>query len=94
MFPDVSKSARLCWLALSQSAFHAQTLAARAKSMMLPAGADNGSCVVVMSKGTRWQQQSYKVDDKFPYEWIKKKWAEKFAVTSIASCSNNGEPQS
>ena len=62
--------------------------------MILPAGADNGSCIVVMSKGTRWQQQSYKVDEKFPYEWIKKKWAEKFAVTSIASCVNNGEPRS
>ena len=54
------------------------------------AGADNGCCLVVMSKGTRWHQQSYKVDEKFPYEWVKKKWADKFAVTSIASCMKDG----
>lgn len=59
---------------------------------LLRVGADNGSSLVVMSKGTRWQQQSYKVDTKFPYEWVKKKWAEKFAVTSIASCINDGGP--
>ena len=47
---------------------------------------------MVMSKGTRWQQQSYKVDEKFPYDWIKKKWADKFAVTSIASGMKDGEP--
>ena len=47
-----------------------------------------------MSKGTKWSQQSYKVDGKFPYEWIKKKWVEGFAVTTIASCQTNGRPTS
>ncbi|CAK0753731.1 hypothetical protein CVIRNUC_002242 [Coccomyxa viridis] len=57
------------------------------------AGADNGRCLAVVSKGTRWQQQSYKVDDKFPYDWVKRKWAEKFAVTSIATTMKGGKPQ-
>ena len=58
------------------------------------AGADDGSCLAVVSKGTRWQQQSYKVDDNFPYDWVKKKWGEKFAITSIATSMKNGEPVS
>ncbi len=44
-----------------------------------------------MSTGVRWQQQSYKVDERFPYDWVKKKWADKFAITSIASCMNNSK---
>ena len=61
---------------------------------LVRAGADNGRCLAVVSKGTRWQQQSYKVDDKFPYDWVKRKWAEKFAITSIATTLKGGEPVS
>lgn len=50
------------------------------------AGSDNQSSLVVMSKGTRFTQQSYKVSDTFPYEWIKKKWKEGFFVTTMATC--------
>lgn len=49
------------------------------------AGSDNNSTLVVMSKGTKWTQQSYKVDSTFPYEWIKKKWRENFYITSIGT---------
>ena len=45
-----------------------------------------------MSKGTKFTQQSYKVADTFPFEWIKKKWVEGFAVTTIASCQTDGRP--
>ena len=38
-----------------------------------------------MSKGTRYTQQSYKVSDAFPFEWIKKKWKEAFYITSMAT---------
>ncbi len=38
-----------------------------------------------MSKGTRYTQQSYKVSDAFPFEWIKKKWKENFYITSMAT---------
>ena len=63
-------------------------------TVSLHAGTDNGRCLAVVSKGTRWQQQSYKVDDKFPYDWVKRKWAEKFAITSIATSKKGGEPVS
>ena len=43
------------------------------------------SSLVVMSKGTKYTQQSYKVSDSFPYEWIKKKWREAFHVTAMAT---------
>ncbi|CAG9463936.1 unnamed protein product [Pedinophyceae sp. YPF-701] len=43
------------------------------------------SCMVVMSRGTRYTQQSYKISDTFPYEWIKKKWREGFHVTSMGT---------
>ncbi|KAI3694791.1 hypothetical protein L1987_77772 [Smallanthus sonchifolius] len=36
------------------------------------AGASNGSALVVMSKGTAYTQQSYKVSDVFPFKWINK----------------------
>lgn len=38
-----------------------------------------------MSKGTRYTQQSYKVSDAFPFEWIKKKWKENFYITGMAT---------
>ena len=53
------------------------------------AGSDDGSTLVVMSKGTKWTQQSYKIDRSFPYDWIKRKWREDFFVTAMATC---GEP--
>ncbi|PWA60577.1 protein kinase family protein [Artemisia annua] len=49
------------------------------------AGANNGSSLVVMSKGTQYTQQSYKVSDYFPFKWINKKWREGFHVTSMAT---------
>ncbi|KAF7123804.1 hypothetical protein RHSIM_Rhsim12G0202700 [Rhododendron simsii] len=49
------------------------------------AGATNGSSLVVMSKGTQYLQQSYKVSDSFPFKWINKKWREGFYVTSMAT---------
>ena len=49
------------------------------------AGSCHGSSLVVMSKGTRYTQQSYKVSDAFPFEWIKKKWKENFYITSMAT---------
>ncbi|CAK9153505.1 unnamed protein product [Ilex paraguariensis] len=49
------------------------------------AGAANGSSLVVMSKGTQYLQQSYKVSDSFPFKWINKKWREGFYVTSMAT---------
>jgi hypothetical protein len=52
------------------------------------AGASNGSSLVVMSKGTQYTQQSYKVSDSFPFKWINKKWREGFHVTSMATAGN------
>ncbi|KAM7459349.1 hypothetical protein LguiA_036343 [Lonicera macranthoides] len=49
------------------------------------AGANNGSSLVVMSKGTQYLQQSYKVSESFPFKWINKKWREGFYVTSMAT---------
>ncbi|RDX81195.1 Casein kinase 1-like protein HD16, partial [Mucuna pruriens] len=49
------------------------------------AGSVNGSSLVVMSKGTQYVQQSYKVSDSFPFKWINKKWREGFHVTSMAT---------
>ena len=43
------------------------------------------SSLVVMSKGTKFTQQSYKVSDSFPFKWINKKWKEGFYVTSMAT---------
>eukprot|EP01018_Ginkgo_biloba_P039928 Gb_06673 [translate_table: standard] len=51
-------------------------------------GATNGSSLVVMSKGTPYTQQSYKVSDSFPFKWINKKWREGFYVTSIATAGS------
>lgn len=49
------------------------------------AGSSAGSSLVVMSRGVKYVQQSYKISDTFPYEWIKKKWREGFFVTALAS---------
>ncbi|KAI4330641.1 hypothetical protein MLD38_028911 [Melastoma candidum] len=49
------------------------------------AGANNGSSLVVMSKGTQYLQQSYKVSESFPYKWINKKWKEGFHVTAMGT---------
>ncbi|KAK9908618.1 hypothetical protein WJX75_000528 [Coccomyxa subellipsoidea] len=49
------------------------------------AGSAGGSSLVVMSKGTPYTQQSYKVSDSFPFKWINKKWKEGFYVTSMAT---------
>ena len=46
-----------------------------------------------MTKGTKWTQQSYKVDTTFPYEWIKKKWRENFHVTSIGTAGSPSTKQ-
>ncbi|KAF5937169.1 hypothetical protein HYC85_024675 [Camellia sinensis] len=52
------------------------------------AGSNNGSSLVVMSKGTQYSQQSYKVSDSFPFKWINKKWREGFHVTSMATAGS------
>lgn len=52
------------------------------------AGASNGKALVVMSKGTPYNQQSYKVSDSFPFKWINKKWKEGFFVTSMATAAS------
>ncbi|KAF8407093.1 hypothetical protein HHK36_006218 [Tetracentron sinense] len=52
------------------------------------AGVTNGSSLVVMSKGTQYAQQSYKVSDSFPFKWINKKWREGFYVTSMATAGS------
>lgn len=49
------------------------------------AGAASGASLVVMSKGTPYTQQSYKVSDSFPFKWINKKWKEGFYVTAMAT---------
>ncbi|XP_068313231.1 casein kinase 1-like protein HD16 [Pyrus communis] len=52
------------------------------------AGATNGSSLVVMSKGTQYLQQSYKVSESFPFKWINKKWREGFHVTAMATAGS------
>jgi len=52
------------------------------------AGANNGSSLVVMSRGTQYAQQSYKVSDSFPFKWINKKWKEGFYVTAMATAGS------
>ncbi|KAK7320804.1 hypothetical protein VNO77_30621 [Canavalia gladiata] len=52
------------------------------------AGANNGSSLVVMSKGTQYLQQSYKVSESFPFKWINKKWREGFFVTAMATAGS------
>ncbi|QCE00161.1 casein kinase 1 [Vigna unguiculata] len=52
------------------------------------AGSNNGSSLVVMSKGTQYMQQSYKVSESFPFKWINKKWREGFSVTAMATAGS------
>ncbi|KAJ8543769.1 hypothetical protein K7X08_025387 [Anisodus acutangulus] len=55
------------------------------------AGASNGSSLVVMSKGTQYLQQSYKVSESFPFnpfKWINKKWKEGFFVIAMATAGS------
>lgn len=52
------------------------------------AGVPNGSALVVMSKGTQYTQQSYKVSEIFPFKWINKKWKEGFSVTSMTTAGS------
>ncbi|KAL8499183.1 hypothetical protein ACS0TY_022237 [Phlomoides rotata] len=52
------------------------------------AGATNGSSLIVMSKGTQYLQQSYKVSESFPFKWINKKWREGFYVTAMATAGS------
>ncbi|KAF1885681.1 hypothetical protein Lal_00039529 [Lupinus albus] len=52
------------------------------------AGAKNGSSLVVMSKGTQYLQQSYKVSESFPFKWINKKRKEGFYVTAMATAGS------
>ncbi|XP_048133651.1 casein kinase 1-like protein HD16 [Rhodamnia argentea] len=49
------------------------------------AGADNGSLLVIMSKGPRKCWQCYRVTGTFPYSWIKRKWALGTYVTAMAT---------
>ncbi|KAF4359043.1 hypothetical protein G4B88_008526 [Cannabis sativa] len=51
-------------------------------------GATNGSSLVVMSEGTPYTEQSYKVSESFPYKRINKKWKEGFHVTSMTTAGN------
>uniref|UniRef100_A0A803MLT9 non-specific serine/threonine protein kinase n=1 Tax=Chenopodium quinoa TaxID=63459 RepID=A0A803MLT9_CHEQI len=52
------------------------------------AGTRTGQSLIVMSKGTQYSQQSYKVSDSFPYKWISKKWREGFYITSMATAGS------
>jgi len=57
------------------------------------AGSSDHASLVVMSKGTKFTQQSYKVADTFPFEWIKKKWKEGFHITGLATGGGEKTPQ-
>ncbi|KAF3632871.1 putative thioredoxin-related transmembrane protein 2-like [Capsicum annuum] len=52
------------------------------------AGAISGSSLVIMSQGTQYLQQSYKVSESFPFKWINKKWKEGFYVTAMATAGS------
>ncbi|VVB03802.1 unnamed protein product [Arabis nemorensis] len=52
------------------------------------AGANNDKSLVVMSQGTNYTQQSYKITRSFPYTWINKKWRDGFHVTSMATAGS------
>ncbi|CAL5210317.1 unnamed protein product [Lathyrus oleraceus] len=49
------------------------------------AGSKKGSSIVVMSKGTPYTTQRYKVSRSFPKEWINKKREQGFHVTSMGT---------
>lgn len=44
--------------------------------------------VCLITTGTPYTQQSYKVSESFPYKWISKKWKEGYHVTSMATAGN------
>ncbi|XP_076910389.1 casein kinase 1-like protein HD16, partial [Bidens hawaiensis] len=52
------------------------------------AWADNGSSLVVMSKGTPYLKQKYKVSESFPFKWINDKWTDGYYVTDMATAGN------
>jgi len=43
---------------------------------------------VLLSSGTQYMQQSYKVSESFPFKWINKKWREGFSVTAMATAGS------
>ncbi|KAI3988546.1 hypothetical protein MKX01_026360 [Papaver californicum] len=51
-------------------------------------GAANRKSLVVMSQGTSYTNQCYKVDGSFPIKWINTKWKEDYQVTSMATSGN------
>ncbi|KAF8023216.1 hypothetical protein BT93_F0656 [Corymbia citriodora subsp. variegata] len=53
------------------------------------AGADNGSILVVMSKGPQNFQQFCHIANTFPYGWIKRKWALGTYVTAMTTVGSN-----
>ncbi|MCL7047245.1 hypothetical protein MKW94_013170 [Papaver nudicaule] len=48
-------------------------------------GAANGKSLVVMSQGTSYTKQCYKVHKSFPIQWINTKWKEDYQVTSMTT---------
>ncbi|KAL7087386.1 hypothetical protein ACP275_13G065700 [Erythranthe tilingii] len=52
------------------------------------AGADDGGSFVVMSKGTPYLHQEYRVMECFPYTWIQRQWDAGFSITSMATQEN------
>ncbi|CAL5222849.1 g5277 [Coccomyxa viridis] len=48
------------------------------------AGSFEGFSLVVMSRGTPYTHQTYKVSKVFPVQWIRRKWAKSYYVTSVA----------
>ncbi|EXB97658.1 hypothetical protein L484_020208 [Morus notabilis] len=49
------------------------------------AGADNGSSLVVMSKGTQFLNQTYKVNDPFPSDYIEDMQKREYFITAMAT---------
>lgn len=62
----------------------------QSRLLVVHAGSQFGDSLTVMSKGTRFTQQSYKVSDIFPFEWIKKKWREGFHISAMATGGHPG----
>ncbi|KAL8031878.1 hypothetical protein ABFX02_13G058100 [Erythranthe guttata] len=52
------------------------------------AGADDGGSFVVMSKGTPYLEQEYRLMEYFPYTWIQRQWDAGFSITSMATQKN------
>ena len=49
------------------------------------AGSASGAALVVMSTGTPYTQQCYKVSDEFPFGWVEEQWKQGCHVTSMAT---------